>query len=468
MTITFVFAHTRRRFAVAVACAALGSQTATAQLPLAEALTLADRAAFPNRIAAAASETQRGQSMAPLRGILPTLRLESGYLRTTDPIGAFGTTLRQRSATAADFDPAHLNNPPATGNHQAALVLEQPLFNADAWIGRRAAVTASRALSAQEQWIRLSTHADVVRAYYGAILAAERVGTLSAAASAAHAHASQAESMVRNGAATRSDALLASVHAGDADALLIEARGTADNARRQLELTLGQAPTGAIALPAVLPSGDRIRALASADTAAMIAGPRADVDAAQEAFEASHDDLRRARSAYLPRINGVARYDWNSATRPFGGDKSWTVGVMASWSPFSNASEIAESRAAAGREATARAQSAAAVARASLEVQQTQTALGVALARLSIAERSTTQSAEARRIVARKYEAGLATIVELLDAQAAETRSALGLSQSRYGVIVAAAERRLALGRDPATIAVLDDITPAAGAPLSH
>ena len=40
-------------------------------------------------------------------------------------------------------------------------------------------------------------------------------------------------------------------------------------------------------------------------------------------------------------------------------------------------------------------------------------------------------------------------MVELLDAQAAETQSALALSQARWGAIVAAAERRRALGLDP-------------------
>ena len=48
-------------------------------------------------------------------------------------------------------------------------------------------------------------------------------------------------------------------------------------------------------------------------------------------------------------------------------------------------------------------------------------------------------------------------MVELLDAQAVETGSALALSAARYGAIAAAAERRQALGGDPATLATLDD-----------
>jgi outer membrane protein TolC len=82
--------------------------------------------------------------------------------------------------------------------------------------------------------------------------------------------------------------------------------------------------------------------------------------------------------------------------------------------------------------------------------------LQVALARLAIAERAVAQSAEAHRIVGRKYEGGLAQVAELLDAQAVETQSALGFSQARWSAIVAAAERQRALGRDPAFLEALD------------
>ena len=81
----------------------------------------------------------------------------------------------------------------------------------------------------------------------------------------------------------------------------------------------------------------------------------------------------------------------------------------------------------------------------------------VALTRLSIAERATAQGAEAHRIVARKYEGGLATVAELLDALATELQTELALSQAKWGTIAAAADRLLALGLDPATLGALDD-----------
>lgn len=265
--------------------------------------------------------------------------------------------------------------------------------------------------------------------------------------------------MVKQGLVTKSDALLAAVRAGEVDAQLAEAQGGAATARRELAVLLGRdgsTPVGPLA-SAHLPSAPQLRVEVSADSAELTEQARPDVRAATEGLAAAQDDEVRARSALLPRINAFARYDWNSAARPYAGGRNWTVGAMVSWSPLGRPSEMADVQATAARAAGARAQADAASAQARLDVEQTRIALGVALTRLEIAERAAGQSAEAHRIVSRKYDGGLAGVVELLDAQAVETQSALALSQARWSTIAADAARRLALGIDPATLASLDD-----------
>ena len=451
------------RFFLALATLGFVRGTASdagAQVTLRDAFAEAAHAGYTNRIAAGNAAAQRAQTLAPLKGILPNVRVEAGFLRTTDPTAVFGTTLRQRGVTQASFDPARLNYPSAAGNYQTGIVLEQPLLNADAWIGRRAAVHAADATRAAEQWTQLSIRVDVVRAYYGAVLATERVEALRAAARAAHAHVAQAEAMVKQGLVTKSDALLASVRAGDVDAQLVEAEGTANTTRRQLAVLLGRGGDDVpndLVQATHLPPTERIRAEVASDTLARMPEPRADVRSATDALAAARGDALRAKSSLVPRLNGFARYDWNSASGLYAGDRNWTVGVVASWSPFTGASELADMGATAGRARVAQAQAEAARANAQLEIEQTRTALSVALTRLDIAEQAAAQSAEAHRIVGRKYGGGLASVVELLDAQAAETRSVLALSEARWSAIVAAAERRRALGLDPASLASLDD-----------
>ncbi len=405
------------------------------------------RNGYANRIAAGETRARTGQALAPLKGILPTVRLESGYLRTTDPLNAFGFTLRQRTVTPAAFAPASLNDPDAIGNFSTGVILEQPLFNADAWLGRQAAVSAGEAATAQERWRRATTAVEVFRGYWGAVLAAEQVRTLEVASQAAVAHVRQAEALVQRGMATKSDALLASVKAGEVQSSLLQARSDANLAKRGLALLMGDPVDTVFTLPDSLPPADRVRQLAS-EPATDSVGLRGDVAAATKAFEAAAHDLRRSHALYLPRLNSFGRLDWNTPSTPFSGKAAWTLGVMLSWSPFAGASELAETRAAGGRKNSAAAMAEAAAAQAAFEVVRATDGVTLALGRLEIAERAGAQATEAHRIVARKYDGGLASVTELFDAAAIETASELRFSAARHDVLVALAEKRRVEGLD--------------------
>ncbi len=431
------------------------TRPAGAQLRLREALGRADTAGIANRAAAGARAERDGNRLAPMRGILPAVRVEASAIRTTDPIGAFGTVLRQRRITAADFNPATLNYPAAVSNVGTGLVAEVPLFNADAWLGRDAAARAADAGHAAAAWTRFATRTDVIRAWFGALTALEKVTAYEAAVRAGAAHVKQAESLQRNGIVTPSDALMASVKAGEMESELASARGDVLNAQRGLAVLLGDNGSTPVAPAGALPTAQQLRDFAATDTS-VSAAPRADVQAATLGAAAARRDSDRARATMLPRLNGFARYDWNDPSRLAGGDKNWTVGVMASWSPFTGASEIAERRATQGRAAQASAYADGANAQARFESERAGTDLRVALLRLDIAERSVTQATDAHRIVNRRYEGGLASVTELLDASATETHAATMFAKARYDVIVALAARRLALGLDPAALATLD------------
>lgn len=440
-----------RVLTAAIAAAPLGAQ---APLTLADAFRRADSAAYSNRAAAGNARAQSAQATATLRGILPTVRTEAGYSRTDNPLGSFGFTLQQRGVSAASFSPASLNYPSPVTNWSGGIVAELPIFNPEAWFGRSAASTAAAAAKATAGWTRTSTRLDVTRAYFGAILARQQLRNLEASAVAGRAHVRQAESMVTNGLATRSDALLASVQLGQLEAQLIGARGNVGIARERLALLLGQPGDTAFTLPDSLPTAAQIRKLLASSAADSAA--RLDVTAARLGLEAAQRDVRRAFARYIPRLNGFARYDWNSPDQPFAGRSSYTVGVMVSWSPFAGASEIAERRGARARSDAARAMAEAADAAAEVEGNATQTQLAVATAQLGIAEVSVTQGAEAHRIVEKKYAGGLATIAELLSAAAVETQTRLSLSEARYQAIAAAAAALHAAGTDLMALTVVE------------
>ena len=447
--------RTRQLYLLVVALAlppALGAQ----RLTLADALRRAEAHGYGNRAARAQASAARATALGALQGTLPTLRAEAGWVQTTDPMGAFGFLLRQRGVTPAAFDPAGLNSPDPRTNWNSGLVGEVPLFNADAWSGRRAAKAGARAAEAQADWSAGTTRVQVIEAYFGALLATEMVHTLASADRTAQAHVRQASSMLEQGMVTRSDLLLAQVRAGEISAQLIGARAQAVLARRQLALVLGAPDDTAFTLPDSLPTAERLREVAGR-LATLPVTDRADVLAADRMAEAARRDAGRASGRLLPRINGFGRYDWNDADRLFGGQKSWTVGVVASWTPFSGANELADLQGSRARAAAARAMDDAARAQAALEVAARESDVAVTLARLDIAEQAVDQGAEAERLVARRYAGGLAPITELLGAQAAETQTRLGHAAARVDLITALAARALARGADPAVVTAIEE-----------
>lgn len=450
-----------------VALLGLSGAGLTAQPPQRATLTLtaalheADRMAFANRIATATTAGDRARARLPLKGILPTLRVETGAMRTTDPIGAFSAILRQRKVSPAAFDPARLNNPAAISNVQGGLVVEVPLFNGDAWLGRRAALDAASASAASGDWTASSVRTDVVRAWYGAVLAAEKIASLTAADLAAGAAVRQVESMVRQGLVTKADQLQASVHAIDVASQRLAAIDGATTARAQLALLLGRSDGAALSLPAALPTEAAVRRIAERDTATDASAAdvrrRGDVLAATAGVNAAAADSRRAASTMLPRVNSFARYDWYAPDLPFAGRKSWTVGVMASWSVFSGGSELADLEQARARHDAATAGAAAATAQARLEADVSRRAIVLALNRLDLADRAAAQGREAHRLVEKRYAGGLATAAELLGASAADIASTLARSAAHYTLIDAIATHRYAIGATLSDLASLDD-----------
>ncbi|HVZ48770.1 MAG TPA: TolC family protein, partial [Gemmatimonadaceae bacterium] len=193
------------RATIAILAMAGGAALATAAgaqgrpLSLADAIAIADRRAYANRNATAAADAARGDAAGAWRGVLPSIGTEASVARTTDPIGAFGYQLQQRAVTPAAFAPDALNYPAGVTNYGAALVVAQPLVNADAWMGMRAARAAADASAAAARWTATSVRADVVQAYYGAIVAREMARAMAAAERAALEHVRAAEAAATNG-----------------------------------------------------------------------------------------------------------------------------------------------------------------------------------------------------------------------------------------------------------------------------
>lgn len=426
-------------------------------LTLAAALALADSDAFANRQAEGRVAARSAEAWLATSGLLPALRTEVAAVRTTDPLAAFGARLRQRAVTPAAFDPDRLNDPDAIGNVGAAVIAEVPLLVPSAWQDRRAARAALASGVAEQRWTRTEVRVAVVRDYTSAQLATAGIAVVTAALETARGQERDAEAAVRQGVATRSDLLLAAVRRGTIATQQAEATAAAALAHDALAARLGQTPNARWCLAEPMPSADALRAVALAErsvvpdsTVVADATDRPDVQAARLGAAAASEAARGARAALLPRLAAFGRLDWNTPRAAFAGQSAWTIGLLASWSPFSGGRELGGIRLADARRQTADVQLAAARAAATVEYRDALRQLEVAITRLETAGSAVAQAAEAERIVLRKYRGGLATIVETLDASAVAVRVRLQELQARHALLLAIAEWRRVRGLDPA------------------
>lgn len=348
----------------------------------------------------------------------PSLGVEAGAARSTDPVAAFGGRLRQARFTEEDFAPARLNNPAALTDWDAAVTV--------GWVpvdfSRDAGVRAARAEAESAQ--RTAEWTQRVVAYQAEVRWVEAVGaellleTARAAVRAAEADLFVATRREEEGMVTRSDVLQVSAALESSRAQEIMAEQGVADARGRLALALGWAPdrepvpdTQGLALPPG-PAEERT------------AGERADLLASEQRVRAATASARQADNARLPQLQGFARVEAHSAD-PFGHDgDSWTVGFRVSLPLFSGFETSARRGAAQAALAAANLEHTEMLRESRAELDETRRGAEAARRAAIAAERASESAEEAARLMRRRFEEGLATTAELLGAQAAAVRFA--------------------------------------------
>jgi len=419
-----------------------------ASLDLTTALQIADEKAFGNQMASARSQAASGQNISAWAGFLPTVRVEAGAMLTDDPLNSFGTRLQQRRVSMASFDPATLNDPDAIASLSTSFIAEVPILNLDAWHGKLA---AERNLKASERAVDLERNrirAQVVEAWFGVGLARAAVGTWESALAVARSYENQAMSGQRNETATRSDVLRSRVEVASIGASLSKARTDATLAEKRLALLLGGGP-----LPGSVPAIELTDSVLKANS--HLAKPN-ETTLEQEVVGLQADAARaawcRAQDAFLPRVNGMARVDWHEHASMFQKDPSWTVGVVASWNILGGAQAMGSEREAHGRWREAETGREALRSQQAMERDAEHARLADALERLDIEHGSLEQAAESHRIVSLRYDEGLATITERIEAGALETKIRLEMVGMRQEIVSSLAKLSLLEGRDPSAL----------------
>jgi outer membrane protein TolC len=437
-------------------CTGAGSPAAAAEpeiLTLDEAIeiALAGNPVLAAEDAAARAAEQTARESRAARW--PTVRVTTDATRTTNPVAVFGQLLTQEEFGQENFAVDSLNNPDPLTNVRGVLSVSQPL-----WAGGRidagiegAERRAEAALSGRER-ARQELVYRVTDRYTGAVVTGQAVAVRREGLEVARESVKLTRDLYEAGLVVESDLLQAQVRESEAEAALADAEKNAGVARAALNLELGRPLDTPMALP---PRVEPMEPAAPADAPleallAEAAEQRPDLRAARARVEAARAGLRRARGDRLPEIGWSGAFEADSE-EPFDDPGSnWTVGVGLRWTAFdgfATGARVERARAELERAERLAEQAARGVA---LEVESALEELQTARLRWQEARRAVELAERSAAIVRDRYQEGLTTVVELLQAQTLTTGSRVRELAARRDLVLARAGLALAAGRAPA------------------
>lgn len=421
-----------------------GGETTRVPLTLRDAVGEALAGNPAQRVSTRRASIARADARASTSSLLPALEAGVGVIRSDDPVFAFGTRLRQERFTEADFALDALNRPDATTDWTTDVSLRWSPLDATAWAGRAAARSRVESADWSDSWSRERTAFQTKVIYYGAAGADAALQAAEAEEAAARATLELFESREERGLLTRADVLQAEAELRAAEARRLAAERDAERAREDLALHLGweiertPVPTDTLI----------VRPLPEAAVDAP--SRRADVRALAAAREAASSEARRAGLAFLPRLEAFA--GWSShAGRAFEADGSnWTVGVGLRWTAFAGFGRVAERQRAAEAREIARIQQEQATRLARAEAAQARREAIASRSGLEATRAAARAADEARTLMRRRFEEGLATAAELLqsEARAAGARGREVAALVDYNVALARLELVVPPGED--------------------
>jgi outer membrane protein TolC len=249
--------------------------------------------------------------------------------------------------------------------------------------------------------------------------------------------------------ATDADVLALVVHVADLQQRRIQADGDAAVARAELNRLMGEPIDRAFLV--VEPSEFETTAREVTDVAALLReadGARPELRRAATAERLAAAERQQARAAWLPTVAAQAAVDVNGTS--FDDRASaWLVGGELRWTFSTGGAERARIKSAAQAAARARAESEEAKAAVHVEVMSALRRLEAARARQVAGRAAVEQARESERIIRNRFEAGIASVSDVLRASTAVLDADSNRVTALVDATVSEATLRRALGRTP-------------------
>jgi OMF family outer membrane factor len=410
-------------------------------LTLDEALRMADERNADLAALRARAEAQDLRRTVAARMNWPRLSVVSDVSGTDAASRVFAEKLDRGALQQDDLSLVRLNDPDSTGHLRTALALELPVDLAGAVRARtRAEESGARALAAQVVEARGELRLRVTEAYARAALAAAALQATQSALQGARSREDALAARVSQGAALHGERLRARTRTRQREAEVARAQGDARASLASLARLLGTdgvqyRPAGPIPIPAE--DDETVESwLARARST------RALNLVAAERRGAAEWARRAEERARLPMLAGYASvFDdrWSGASR-----QSFAVGASIRWT----LDPAQRRRVSLGHaeERVAGLEQRATAARVDMEVEEAWARLTAAREAVHAATGGTEEGREALRVVRERRAAGLATLTDELETEAASLGAELEELRARAELALAEAGLRRAAG----------------------
>jgi outer membrane protein len=426
---------------------AVAAQDLSLRVTLEDAQARAEQAS--HRLAEARAREAAAQAAADIRAAAdrPLVSASAGYTRTNHVTPFFVPTLGGGSLQAI--------YPDVPDNYRTRLDLQWPIYTggrADAL--ERAARAEASASSADVAAAQADLRLEVARAFWALVTARATALVLQEGVTRAQANVRDVSERFKVGLIPPNEVASAEAQESRQRMLLIDARNQRDVSSSELARLIGIDVLG----PAIEPAAELEAPPAPATVADARAlftqarAARAERKALEQRIQAGEEQLTAARAGSLPTVAIVSGIDYARPNprifpRAERWDDSWDAGINLSWNVWDGGRTRSEVAQAGSLITAARQRLEEFDSLVALEVRQRQLEIDSGRAAVAAAGDGVRAAAEARRVVAERYQVGVATQAEVLDAEFALLQAELDRTRAQAGVRLAEARLARSLGR---------------------
>ena len=357
---------------------------------------------------------------------LPNIKASHTGISTTNPLMAFGSKLNQGILTAADFNPALLNNPTTTQNFATIIKVEQPLINVDGFYQRKAAKSKMEAMSLQTTRTQDYLVFEVEKAYMQLQLAYQGVFVLEKALETSNANKLMADNIFKQGFLQRADVLNVEIRVTEVKNQLQIAKSNVQNASNYLSFLMNDKSDFVYKPTETLTVFDF-----NVDDK-LISENRADIKAMELAIKGFEAMNKADKMAFLPSLNAFGSYEMYD-DKIFQGDASgYVIGAQLSWDIFQGSKRFGKAQKSKAEFEKSKLEYNQYVSKSNLELNKVKRQLIDAKNSLELTSLAVEQSEESLRIRKNRFKEGLEKTSDLLIAETQFAQKQLEYYQTIY------------------------------------